>query len=73
VDVNGDGVRDAMPSLDSAWRSMGLVGRGRTVTPSVFRGCVARDVTTLVRDRLLTPAAAAGYEREATAYPNLTW
>jgi hypothetical protein len=73
VDVNGDGVRDAMPTLGQEWRTLGLVHGGQQVTPAVFGSCVRQDVSWLVRDRLLTAAAAQGYLAQASAFPNLTW
>jgi hypothetical protein len=73
VDVNGDGVRDALPSLARQWQRLGLVRGNEQVTRSVFVSCVRRAVTSLVRDRLLTPAAAATYVQRAGAFPDLAW
>jgi hypothetical protein len=73
VDVNGDGVRDAMPTIDQEWRHLGLLRPGQTVTRQTFVSCVRQDVTSLTADRLLTPAAAATYVQLAGLYPNLPW
>jgi hypothetical protein len=73
VDVNGDGVRDVMPTMEQEWHALGLVPDGQQVTRPVFLACVRQDVSWLVGDRLLTGAAAQGYLRQASAYPNLTW
>jgi hypothetical protein len=73
VDVNGDGVRDAMPSVSREWQRLGLVRGNQPVSRQVFVSCVQRDVTTLVRDRLLTQAAATAYVQRAGAFPGLAW
>lgn len=73
VDVNGDGVRDAMPTLQQEWRTLGLVRGGQQVTRQVFMACVQRNVSALMRDRLLTAAGARSYLNQATGFPNLAW
>jgi hypothetical protein len=65
VDVNGDGVRDALPRLASVW--------GSRVSSSVYVSCVRRDVSSLVRARLLTSDAASWYVSQAGRYPDLPW
>jgi hypothetical protein len=73
VDVNGDGVRDTMPTITQQWRRLGLVPAGRSVTRQVYVSCVRHDVDTLVRERLLTPAAGVSYVALAGLYPELPW
>ena len=73
VDVNGDGVRDAMPTVSQAWQRLGLIRSGQSVTQQVYVSCVRHDVATLRSQRLLTPATATWYVRQAETYPNLPW
>jgi hypothetical protein len=73
VDVNGDGVRDAMPSITQEWQRLGLVRGHQQVTRQVFVSCVRHDVSSLVADRLLTPATAAAYVTQSESFPSLAW
>jgi hypothetical protein len=73
VDVNGDGVRDAMPSLAREWQKLGLVRTGQPVTRQVFVNCVQRVTSALAHSRLLTPAGAAFYVQAAAQFPALPW
>lgn len=73
VDVNGNGVRDKMPTLTQEWRQLGLINNHEEVTPKTFTACVHKAATTLEQDRLLTQAAATNYQQQATKFPNLTW
>jgi hypothetical protein len=73
TDVNGNGYRDAMPTLDQAWRSLGLIGKHDTVTKNVYVGCVKDSVHDLVQNRLLTQDVANWYIQQAQNFPNLPW
>jgi hypothetical protein len=80
VDVNGDGYRDALPTLDKAWQSTrvrprgpALLGKGQHVTKAVYVACVQRDVTSLLHERLLTPAVASWYVQQAGLFPAVPW
>ncbi len=73
VDVNGDGVRDAMPTIDQAWQGFGLSRGGRSVTRNAYVSCVRRDADGLLHDRLISSAMASWYVRQAGGYPNLPW
>lgn len=73
VDVNGDGVRDAMPTIGQAWQRLGLVRPGQAVTRDVYVSCVRRAVDVLRDERLLTPSTAMWYVQQAGSYPNLPW
>jgi hypothetical protein len=73
VDVNGDGVRDAMPSMTQEWRKLGLIRQGQTVTRQSFVSCVQQVTSALARNRLLTPAGAAAYVNSANEFPTLPW
>lgn len=65
VDVNGDGVRDAMPSVTAVWRQLKLLAPNQPLTSTAYLACVQRDVTDLVHRRLLTQAAADAYLAQA--------
>lgn len=56
VDLNNDGVRDAVPSMTTVWRQHGLLGPRQPLTPAVYQSCVRHDVDQLERRRLLIPA-----------------
>ncbi|HEX5405189.1 MAG TPA: hypothetical protein VFX16_23150 [Pseudonocardiaceae bacterium] len=73
ADVNGDGVRDTMPSVTQEWQRLGLVHGRQAVTRQAFVSCVQHDVGSLVADRLLTPATAATYVTQAESFPSLDW
>jgi hypothetical protein len=69
VDVNDDGVRDAMPSVTAVWRQLKLLAPNRQLTSAVYLACVQRDVDDLVHRRLLTSAAADAYLTQARRNP----
>jgi hypothetical protein len=76
VDVNGDGVRDTMPSLDQAWQRLNLIGSHQRVTKAVFMACVHRAVDGahgLVPQRLLDPEVGAAFVAQAARFPNISW
>jgi hypothetical protein len=73
VDVNGDGYRDRMPTMDEAWNDAGLISTGQTVDAARYARCVADSMRQLV-DRHLIPAAIAGwYNAQAKKYPHVPW
>ncbi len=78
VDANGDGFRDAMPTMDQAWtqehvwQSTHLSGPDH-VSRAAYVACVQHDVTTLQRERLLTPTVAAWYVTQAGLFPAVPW
>jgi hypothetical protein len=73
VDVNGDGYRDKMPTIDEAWINAGLIGAGQAVDEPRYARCVASSTRALVDDRLITPASAGWYNAQAKNYPNVPW
>lgn len=65
VDLNGDGVRDTLPSMRAVWRQRGLLGAHEPLTSAVYVSCVQRDVDSLEKQRLLTPATGAALLQDA--------
>jgi hypothetical protein len=63
--ADGDGVRDAMPSMSQVWRTRGLLGAHEAFTGAVYLRCVRGSVTSLERQGLITPAAGAAYVAQA--------
>jgi hypothetical protein len=73
VDVDGDGVRDVMPTISQAWQRLGLVRRGQPVTRDAYVSCVRRAAEALRDKRLLSVHMTIWYERQAVTYPDLPW
>lgn len=66
VDIDGQGYRGVMPSMQQEWRRLGLVRSGQQVTASVMTSCVRRTTDALVAKRLLPASAAQQYVTQAT-------
>ena len=73
IDVNGNGYRDTMPTMQEAWRQLGLLGKHQTLTKQAYVSCVTNDVHDLVHDRLLSADIGNWYIQQAQQYPNLLW
>lgn len=71
VDVNGDGYRDTLPSLNQAWRQLGLIGPGQSVTKATYDQCVAHAADGLEAHHLLSAAAVTQYTDQALEFPNV--
>ena len=71
VDVDHNGYRDPLPSLDAAWRALHLIAPGQHVTRAVYVHCVTDAATALQRRGLLTPAGVAQYSAAATRFPDV--
>lgn len=65
VDMNRNGVWDLRESPTDAWRRLGLVGRGETVTRERYVNCVKQVAEGLTRDGLFSAATADRYVQEA--------
>lgn len=72
-DVWGAGYRKPMPTVSQAWDLLGITPGYVTVTPQMFRGCVARSVAQLVNARIITRAAGDSYNQQALKFPALDW
>jgi hypothetical protein len=74
VDVNNNGVRDTMPTMTQAWRSLGLLGQNQQLTKGVYVSCVQQSVNKLTSEHLLSQSVADWYVQTASStYPNLPW
>lgn len=74
VDVNNNGIRDRMPTMEQAWRSLGLLGHGQQLTKNVYVSCVQQSVNKLTAEHLLPKDVADWYVQTASnTYPNLPW
>jgi hypothetical protein len=65
LDVNGNGRRDAMETVEQAWRRLALLGAAERLTHDRYSECVARSTADLVAARLLPPRVAAHYTAQA--------
>lgn len=82
VDVNRDGVRDALPTISAYWRGLPAGSAARqalaqqhtgTVTTAVFVRCVGIAVHLLEGQRLLAKANGDAYLAAAAQFPSLRW
>jgi hypothetical protein len=73
IDVNGNGYRDTMPTMQQAWQQLGLLGGHDSLTKNRYVACVTQSANSLAQDRLLTHSAANWYIQQAQSYPNLPW
>lgn len=73
VDLNGNGYRDQMPTMQQAWRQLGLLSGHQQLTKERYVACVTRSADSLVRDRLLPQRVAAYYIEKAQSFPNVPW
>lgn len=70
-DVDANGYRSALSSLDTAWRALHLIGPAQHVTTAAYVHCVTDAATALQREGLLTPAGAAQYIAQAHRFPDV--
>jgi hypothetical protein len=73
VDVDGNGHRDAMPTIDQAWQRMGLLAPHHSVTAAAYAKCVQSAAGTLEHKRLLPKSVADWYVKVARQYPGVPW
>lgn len=73
VDVNGNGFRDTMPTMQEAWQMLGLLKKHQTLDKSAYVACVTKDVSALTHEHLLSQTAANFYLQTAQQFPNLPW
>lgn len=78
VDVDNDGFRDAMPTLDHGWNQEGVwqaehLSGPHHVTKAAFVACVQQDVNTLLHQHLLTSTSATWYVQQAALFPAVRW
>ena len=73
IDVNGNGYRDTMPTIDQAWVDRGLILAGETVDAKKYAACIESSTRSLVEKRLISQASADWYKAQAKTYPNVPW
>jgi hypothetical protein len=73
VDVNGDGYRDTMPTIDEAWIKAGLIAAGQIVDEARYARCVAVSTRVLVENRLIPQTSADWYNAQAKNFPRVPW
>jgi hypothetical protein len=73
VDVNGDGIRNKMPTMEQAWHQLGLLAPWQQLTKNAYVSCVQQSVNMLTGKHLLTQAVANWYVSQANNFPNLPW
>ena len=73
VDVNGNGYRDTMPTLEQAWVDRGLIVPGQTVDAKTYAACIANAAHALVEKRLISQDSADWYNAQAKKYPDVPW
>ncbi|PYQ53142.1 MAG: hypothetical protein DMF78_09820 [Acidobacteria bacterium] len=70
VDMNRNGVWDYRETPTEAWRRLGLLGRGETLTREKYVACVRAAAESLAGDGFFSAATARGYvERAETEDP----
>lgn len=73
VDVNGNGYRDAMPTIDQAWQRLGLLAPHHSVTAAAYTKCVESSAGSLEHKRLLPKDVGDYYVKVARQYPDISW
>ena len=73
IDVNGNGYRDTMPTIDQAWVDRGLILAGQKVDASKYAACIENSTRSLAERRLISQASADWYKAQAKNYPNVPW
>jgi len=71
VDLDDNGYRDLLPTLDQAWRALHLITADQHVNRQVYVRCVRDAATALHHQRLLTAAGVAQYIDQAEQQPSL--
>jgi Alpha/beta hydrolase domain len=66
VDVNENGVRDTMETMEEAWHRVGLLRVNQRLTLGQYAQCIGRAGNTLVQDRLLPSRVKAYYVATAS-------
>lgn len=66
-DVNGNGYRDALPTMQQAWVMLHLIQPDRPLTLHAFQACVEKSTRQLQSLRLISAPVAAMYEAAAPA------
>lgn len=72
-DLNGNGTRDPLATMQEAWRRLGLLNPSPTLTGGAYVDCVTGAVDALVRERLLAVSVASWYIAQARRFPNVPW
>jgi hypothetical protein len=61
VDMNRNGVWDYRETPTEAWRRLGLLAKGQTLTPEAYAACVQKAADDLRRDGFFSAATAKQY------------
>jgi hypothetical protein len=72
ADMNRNGYRDYRETVSQAWHRLGLLKPSESLTRASYVACVDRAVTSLTKERLLSPKIAAWYVEQAktAAWPD---
>jgi hypothetical protein len=65
IDMNRNGVWDYRETMSQAWRRLGLLKGGETVTREKYVACVQSAADTLQQGGFISAATAAGYVAQA--------
>jgi Alpha/beta hydrolase domain len=65
VDMNRNGVWDYRETPTEAWRRLGLLGKGETLTREKYVACVRAAAESLAREGFFSAATARGYRERA--------
>jgi hypothetical protein len=73
IDINGNGYRDTMPTMEEEWKREGLLDQSANLDKAAYVKCVGSNTDALVKLGLLSPAVASWYVDQANAFPAVPW